>query len=49
MKVTVIPMMVRALGTVSQKLEKRLEKQEIRRRIETIAVLKSAIIHRSIK
>ena len=35
-KMTVIPFVVRALGTVFQNLNKRLGKREIRKRIETI-------------
>ena len=45
MKVTVIPIIVRALGIVPKGLEKRLGKQEIKGRIETIlttALLTSA-------
>ena len=48
-KVTVIPIVVGSLGTVSKNLEKRLNEREIRGRIETIkttALLKSARILR---
>ena len=44
MMVTVIPIVVKALGTISKNLEKRVDQLEIRERIETIqttAVLKS--------
>lgn len=42
-KVTIVPVVVGTLGTVSQKMEKRLEELEIRRieTIQTRAVLKS--------
>ena len=49
MTVTVVPIMVGALGTVPKGLEKRLEELEIRRRIEpiqTTALLRSARILR---
>ena len=45
MKVTVIPIVVGALGTVPKTLKKRLEELEIRRRIEA-TVLRSARILR---
>ena len=41
MKVTVIPLVVRALGKVSKSLEKRLDVLEIRERIETHKHLRS--------
>ena len=39
MKVTVIPIIVGALGTVPKNLEKRLDEEEIRERIETIQTI----------
>ena len=40
MKVTVIPIVVGTLGTVSKNMEKRLDEWEIRRRIKTIQTTK---------
>ena len=51
MGVTVVPIVVGALGTVPEGLDKRLEELEIRERIKTIqttALLKSARILRII-
>ena len=39
MKVTVIPILVRALGAVTKVLERRLKQLEIRGRIETIQII----------
>ena len=52
MGVKVIPIVVGALGTIPKCLEKRLEKLEIRERIETIqttALLQSARILRRVQ
>ena len=46
MKVTVIPLVVRALGTVSRSLGKKLEWLEIREKIETLQATKSTQIMR---
>ena len=47
MRVTVVPMVVGALGTVPNGLERRLEELEIREIIQTTAQLRSARIIRN--
>ena len=48
MKVTVIPIVVGAHGTVAFGLEKRLKKMEIRGKFKTLALLTYARILRSV-
>ena len=50
-KVTVIPIVIGTLGTISEELRKRLEDLEIRRQVETIqttALLRSSCILRRV-